>query len=222
MNMQQVITIKQAKEITKGRTPLVPVEYEAAIKALAACLSLDDAKYWDNKADALAAWAKIYRDDKVGRQARSLKLFAYRRMGILAGELRPGGRQPGVRGAAPGPVTVLMESGLKKGEAVAARQLAKLPQREFNSLANALRPRSPLTEAKVLQMGTCMSKAWIALTQNAAGFPHFRAFCRRNEASEMARSLRADEAIKASEMLIEINEWLDKFEQYLPKQKRTQ
>jgi hypothetical protein len=51
--MQQVITAKQARQITGGRTPLVPVVYEDALKALGECLSLDDAKVWDNKADAL-------------------------------------------------------------------------------------------------------------------------------------------------------------------------
>lgn len=56
--MNSVITAEQAKKITGGRTPLVPVEYEAAVKSLQACATLDEAKYWSDKSDALAAWAK--------------------------------------------------------------------------------------------------------------------------------------------------------------------
>lgn len=84
--MSTVITEQQARQITGGRKPLVPVEYEAACNALAQCVDLDEAKYWSDKADALAAWAKIYRDDRISAQAKRLKLKAYRRMGELAAE----------------------------------------------------------------------------------------------------------------------------------------
>lgn len=87
--MQQVISAEQARKITGGRTPHVPVEYETAINALVACRSIDEAKYWSDKSDALAAWAKIYHSDKAAREAKALKLWAFRRMGQLAAELRP-------------------------------------------------------------------------------------------------------------------------------------
>src|SRR5208282_4621524 len=99
----KVLTKEEAKRITKGRTPLVPVEYETAITALTECAHLDEAKYWDNKADALAAWAKIYHSDECARKAKMLKMHAYRRMGQLAGELRP-----------KMPVRILQEQGLSE------------------------------------------------------------------------------------------------------------
>lgn len=49
--MQSVISAAEAKKITGGRTPLVPVEYETAITALQACVTLDETKYWSDKAD---------------------------------------------------------------------------------------------------------------------------------------------------------------------------
>ena len=86
--MQQVITAGEARAITKGRAPLVPVEYEEAVKALAKCREIDDAKYWSDKASALAAWAKIYHSPQVMREAKLLKLHAYRHMAELAHAIR--------------------------------------------------------------------------------------------------------------------------------------
>ena len=122
--MNAVLTREVARQITRGRTPLVPVEYETAVKSLQACIDLNDAKYWDDKADALAAWAKIYRSDETLRKAKMLKLHAFRRMGELAGELKPlkndkGGRQPGA-------IRALTDVGLSHNSAIAARRLASV------------------------------------------------------------------------------------------------
>src|SRR5688572_2684465 len=89
--------------------PKLPVEYSAAITAIAVCRTIDDGKYWSDKADALAAWAKIYKDDVVAREARSLKLHAYRRIGVLAAEIRP--LKFRGRGGAVGPNSLLVENG---------------------------------------------------------------------------------------------------------------
>lgn len=51
--MKAVISSEQARQITGGRTPLVPVEFETAVKALKACTQIDEAKYWSDKASAL-------------------------------------------------------------------------------------------------------------------------------------------------------------------------
>lgn len=163
--MQTVITAKQAQEITGGRKPLVPVVYEEAVKALGECLSLDDAKYWDNKADALAAWAKIYHDDKVGRQARALKLEAYRRMGTLAGELRGFGRRVlatvGRKGRAFVNIKtargLLMEKGLSSKQARAAIVLAKMERETFAPMVEGPRPPAPQSVATRADKNPCAS-----------------------------------------------------------------
>ena len=124
-------------------TKPLPVEYHAAIKAIAACKNIDDAKYWDNKADALAAWAKIYADDQVAREARSLKLHAYRRIGILAGELRqwrPAGRGNGSVGGAR---SILIENGFSTTNAGLITKIASADENRFNEIANSEKPPSP-------------------------------------------------------------------------------
>src|ERR1700689_1121318 len=108
--MQQVITREQAKQITRGRTPMVPLEYEEAVKALASCLTFDEAKYWSDKASALAAWAKIYHSHEIDRKAKMLRLHAYRRMAELAQDIQKQNGKGRIR-------TILEEQGLSVTEA---------------------------------------------------------------------------------------------------------
>ena len=234
--MQHVITQNEARKITGGRKPLVPVEYEQAVTSLESCLSIDDAKVWADKADALAAWAKIYHSDKASLQARRLKLHAFRRMGLLAAELRPlrGGLNKGEKisekrgGTFPGPRSLLMESGLKGHEAGSAAALARLPKPEFTALLNLPRPPSPNSffGQKPSRSG---SEAWNSLigagvgpgTNSAGCLSSFITWLRNRDPATLARSLKSDEAIKARSMAIEASEWLDQFEQNLAKSVST-
>lgn len=155
--MQAVITKAQARAITRGREPHVPVEYEQAVTALQACLTLDETKYWSDRADALAAWAKIYGNDQAGRKAKMLKLHAYRRMGILAAELcPPGSRKMGVgngKGSLPGPRALLESHGLSTAAADAARTLANHEvQRALMSLRSVTRRHTPAQVVATLSL----------------------------------------------------------------------
>lgn len=209
--VQAVITKEQAKQITRGRTPLVPVEYETAIGALQACVTLDESKYWSDKADALAAWAKIYRSDDASRKAKMLKLHAYRRMGELAREL---GKQSG------GALPVLQDAGLRGYQARAAMTASRLPVREFNSLVNSEKPPSP-SSLRLYAEGRESSDSWMTLSGRMQGsnnsFTGFRAFVRRHDAKELAHGLTKDEAAIVREGIEEITDWLDEFEQHLPR-----
>lgn len=215
--MNSVITAEQAKNITHGRTPLVPIQYEAALKSLQECVTLDEAKTWSDKADALAAWARIYRNDEVGRKAKQLKLHAYRRMGALAGELRPrksGGRYRDGKfcGGFPGPTSLLKESGLSPNQARDARRLAKISQEKFDGYIERAHIPSPTI------IGTerlSSSESWKAIT--TGGLFSIRSFCRRYPAASLARGLRFDEVPSAQAMITEFMEWLDELERHLPK-----
>lgn len=218
--MSAVLTSDQARQVTRGRTPLVPIEYETAVNALQACITMDDAKYWSDKADALAAWARIYRSDDAGRKARQLKLHAFRRMGILAQELRPRGvHKPGGTGTRPGPVSLMVESGLSLHQAAAASAIAKISKRAFLKAVDSEHPPAP--SSMLPKFAGDVSDSWKKLAGAHGGntFIGFRAFCRANEAKPIAKGLAADEVAKVRGVLTEINEWLDEFEQYLPKEK---
>jgi hypothetical protein len=213
--MQAVISAAQAKQITGGRTPVVPIVYEEAIKALDACLTLDDAKLWSDKADALAAWAKIYHDDKVDRQAKALKLHAYRRMGKLAGELRPStgkGRLPGgaYAGSNPGPRSLLIENGLSDRGAQAARRLASLSDEKFNALTNRAKPPAPQTVFNVA--GT----NWTRIVSESC-LLSFEGFCARNKPLDIASAVPPQLRESRLKKVRNLIEWLDEFERHLSK-----
>lgn len=235
--MRPVINAEQARQITQGRTPLVPIEYETAVKALAECISLDEAKYWNNKADALAAWAKIYRSDEAERKARMLKLHAYRRMGELARELRPGGPkkiyqnktekhaayrqrkrlglppQEVPLGEKPGAASLLRESGFSEQRARTILTVSKLPDEVFADAVNQPRPPSP---TRLMEM-TRDNVLWRDLSMQ---LHRLRAFMQRNTPSEVAAVVSLDTAATAKELSLSIVEWLDKFELILPKSKQ--
>lgn len=197
----------------------MPLVYEEAVTALNLCIVLDDAKEWSDKADALAAWARMYHHDEAGLAAKRLKLRAFLKMGELARELRPGKvgavkGGPG-RGTIPGPISLLLESGLKVHQANAVTAIAKIQKSTFEAIANSPRPPSPSALLTKFSAGT--SSTWIKLSITAGGLFPFRRFCKCNAAIELAAALTVDEASKAREAARDIAEWVDEFEQHLPK-----
>lgn len=135
----------------------IPVIYAEAVAALEACRNLHEAEYFDDAAEALAAWSKIYKDDEAGRQAKQLRLHAHRRMGQLARELAPlKGRKGG--GRQPGPVAKLREHGLSRHRADAANHLAKMSGDGFKTLVDQDMPPAPTSVVRRIRDPLKMSR----------------------------------------------------------------
>lgn len=196
----------------------VPIKYTAAIKALAACRSIDEVKYFADKSDALAVWAKIYQNDQVAVEAKRLKLHAFRRMGILATEIQPGRGDNGSKsGGPPGPAGLLRQAGLPGHDAQSATSLSRLSDKKFRAEVESERPHAPSFFRDAFYGS---SDSWVVLAgKNGRGsMQSFRAFCRKENPKTIAKSLSPSEAKKAKEMATEIIEWMDTFDQYLPKE----
>jgi hypothetical protein len=203
----------------KAKIPnaIVPVKYTAAVKALAECRNIDDAKYFADKSDALAAWAKIYRHNEAAVEAKRLKLHAFRRMGDLALAIQPGytGGGPG-RGGVPGtgPVKLLQGLGLTRGQAQSATVLSRMPEKKFKKVIKSSSPKSP---SSYLVQNIGMSDSWKRVNGgDSASMASMRRFCRKNDPRRLALNLTPSEAKRAKEMATEIIEWMDTFDQYLP------
>lgn len=214
--MRHVITEKQARAITGGRTPLVPVEYEEAIKALGACLTLDEAKYWNDKADALAAWAKIYRSDEARRKAAQLKLHAYRRMGQLAEDLRPSGKtrfndSGKILGPAPGSKSLLMEQGFNRDQAEYMRALSRLPETDFSKIATREDVPTPRRAARYLARDDPQFRLL------ASAYSNILSCIRASKASDVAAKITSnlEQSNRWKKTSIEISEWMDELHQHL-------
>lgn len=251
----------------------MPVEYEAACKALAACESIDEGKYWSDKADALAAWAKIYKSDEAAVAARRLKLMAFRRMGELAsameaerveserarleaeralriGEIdaqiaasdgperrrlqtkRSGLARGKISGAGKGAfrprtIGVLTDIGVPKQKAIMAAQVAKLPLPTFQKAVDEARGLSATafqarhTSAAANRSSDCW--AWLLRNINGVSGPKLtlvRSCFRSRSPREVAAGIATSEVQSARELAIELIEWLDAFEQALPKDQK--
>lgn len=208
--LQNVITAQEARQITRGRTPLVPVEYETAVKSIAACLTLDEAKYWDAKADALAAWAKMYRSNELIVKAKQLKLHAYRRMGELAYEIRPKhgrvkGEGVGRIGSLPGPRSLLKDHGLSVSEVDSVCAIYNAPQKRFDQLLK--NPVAPTTARSMLRGDDTPYR------EIMRGGMSMRSVCRRHTPAQVIATMTTLEIENghAEELAIEVMEWMDEF-----------
>ena len=202
----------------KISTANVPILYSAAIKALAECRHIDDAKYFADKADALAAWAKIYKSDQASIESKRLKLHAFRRMGTIASEIRPNARG-GHGGSTPGTRSLLLESGLSCQDAASVAAVTKLTKKKFRKAVDADVPRAPSFYTSTFRGNDgkhIQSKSWIRLHHRGGdSVGKMLHFCRKNDPKEIARDLTPSESKKVREMAIEIIEWWDTIDQYL-------
>jgi hypothetical protein len=193
-----VITAEQAREITGGREPLVPEEYTEACKLLAECREIDEAKYWSDKASALAAWAKIFHSTRVAREARLLKLHAYRRMAELAKDVKK------AKGTAP--AKVLAAHGLKSWEANEVMAVGRATPEKFKEATEAAVPPAPsYFKRTATGFAGSISKSLEAMYYYAT----------RTDATETAHQVPAKDAKYYARHAATIIEWLEEFESNL-------
>lgn len=212
--MQSVITMKDAKRITGGRTPLVPVQYETAIKALTECVTLDDAKIWSDKADALAAWAKIYKSGDAERKARALKLHAYRRMAQLAKELRP--TKTGPNGD--GPAKLLQrEHGFTKQEAACVLAVGNTPEPTFKRAVQAESPPTPNFFRRTAGAPNGVQRSYTRYAVRVIS--DFYRYAKQNDPVICAESCASEYSNPSviRDQVEFIAGWLDDFERSIPK-----
>lgn len=202
--MNTVLSPEVARQITRGRTPLLPQEYEEAIRALTACTTLDEAKYWNTKADVYAAWSKIFHSDEVMRKAKVLKLHAQRRMSQLAQQLRA--RKPGPGGG--GAVQYLMkEHGFKRHQAEEIRAVGNASQKDFDRAVSSPKPPS----ARYFKNRGNAESVRLDTVYN------FARFCERVPPEDLVEQIGNRTLLaKAAKT---ISDWIDSLEQQLRKRK---
>lgn len=206
MRMIPTITAKSAQRIVDANNARVPIEYDNAVKALQACIDIDDAKYWSEKADALAAWAKIYRSKDAELKAKRLKLHAYRRMGELSDQLAP----KTATGRSGGAGMLREKHGFSYHQAKTIRTMALLPKKKFEKAVNSDRPPAPHRLERVTQASNLeWDNTYKTLAQAVRGLDRY-------DPVTLARSIREDSVPIARNLVFKLTDWLDAFEQALP------
>jgi len=202
---------------------IIPVVFAEAVRAIAACRSINEGRYWSDKADALAAWAKIYKKDEAAIEARRLKAFAYRRMSQLAQDLAQQTKDPKKPGR-PSPRAQLIDAGLSNAAVTRIRQVGAVPQKTFDELMNL---PDPPHVGRIAFHGIgaknklASSEAWRKFSGGKYhhGNGHkFRQFCRAHSALELGREISIGEVAVARRFVAELRDWLDEFEDAFPKE----
>ena len=125
------------------------VKYEAACRAVAEAVSIDEAKEFRDQSEAMRAYAKQAKNKQLEVQAAEIRIRAERRIGELmaaqrdAGLLSTGAAAEGIgkRGfennprSESAPIT-LAEAGIDKSLADRARKYAAIPEDEFNGIVD--------------------------------------------------------------------------------------
>ncbi len=198
-------------------TAIVPIKYIEAIKALKACQTIDDANQWAGKAEALAAWAKIYKHDEAGKEARRLKLHAYRKMGLLAEALRPTTRKR--KGAS----SLLSEHGLDQHKKRTILRLSRATPDEFASAVDAARGVAPTAEhfkGRGRPGGIQPSSeaySWLFSHDSSMNLRSTISKLQHRIPRDVALSMRADECEKARAVALAFVDWFDELDRCLPK-----
>jgi len=203
-----------AKALAKRKDdPVMPVAYTTAVKALAECCNLDEASTFVDSSEALAAWARIYKKNEAGRQARQLRLHAYRRMGQIARELAPVKPIPG-GGRQAGPVAKLREHGLSRHGADAANHLGKMGDEDFDAVVNQDIPPAPTSVARRFREPSQLT-AWRALQQRKGTPFACSTFVQKTDPATVAKTLSADERDVARRSTENMIRWLQAFNRAL-------
>lgn len=211
----------QTAMIVSGQAPLpvaidpkarCPVMYEEAVKQLEAVETIDEGRYFDDQAEALAAWAKIYNDDRAADAARRLKLHAYRRCGILAQQSRPTERAPSGR-ITRGPRSLLVEKGFKGSQAQAAVAVARMPEKEFKKALQQPRPPSP---AMLVQVGTRKNPA---AAKVAVRFSGLLSTLRNIDMAQLVAAMDTEDLVRAERMNAETLKLVNQLQAHIDRKK---
>ena len=115
------------------------IKYEAARQALAEARTVDEVKDIRDKAEAMRAYARMAKDKQLEIDATEIRARATREVGKRMAEQpkAPPGPKPEI-GLRENPIS-LGEAGIDKNLAQAARELAAIPEDEFEYTLTAWR-----------------------------------------------------------------------------------
>ena len=134
----------------------LPAKYEAAKLALKECNKLDECRDWEDKAEALASYAKQQDDKEMEKTARRIRARAVRRCGELLKEIKKaqGANQNIKAGADPNVRTrkqAAADAGLSPRKAKDSIRVANVPEESFEE---QLESDSPPTKTNLAKQGT--------------------------------------------------------------------
>lgn len=199
-------TIEKLPRISDAR---LPINYQDAKKALAACAKMDECQDWAKKAEAMASYARQANDDSLRKMADRIQARAIRRCGELLKQIEPkhSGRPKNGDGADPNSrKQTAREAGLSERQQKTALRVASVPEDEFEA---AVESDYPPSVTKLAEAGK--KPGFKQATKALGDLRRFAAFCENNDPALVASGLMESEHKNARAWVAEIDEWLDAF-----------
>jgi hypothetical protein len=202
----------------------LPLNYEAAQRALAECSRLDECQEWASKAEAIASYARQAKDDTLRKYADRIQARAVRRLGELLKQIPPGhGANQNIQEGALPKVTresAATEAGLSEHQRKTALRVAAVPEKEFEAQVNSDNPPS-VTE--LAQQGTATKEITMADSIRASEakrmLTKFSEFCQMNDPSQIGHVFKPNEIIPLRQCVGIVDKWLDQLFAALPETK---
>jgi hypothetical protein len=211
-----------ALPISSNAEARLPQKYEAARTAIAECERIDECKDWADKAAAMAAYARMSKDDSLKVLAIRIQARALRRIGQLQDQIPRGdtATRYGQVGDHP-PVTrskAAADAGLSEHQRKTALRVAAIPEAEFERQVESA---SPPTVTKLAEQGkterdvAAGGAPWSAITcpetrDACETLERFARFCQRVEPTGISRAVNADEAEKVRQFIEIADQWFDR------------
>lgn len=181
----------------------MPIAFAHAVKAIADCQLIDEAKEWDGTAQAWEGWAKFYNDDAVMREAKLLRLWAYRRMGILA--RREAQLARAKCGKNPGAVTLLVGHGIGRSKALTMSKIGGISDDVF---AKALTGDKIPAPVSLVQYQLKQKPELSMFSYRLSGL---KSELKKELPLHVVRSMTAEERARYVESVTFVSDWLAVF-----------
>lgn len=220
--------------VEQTRAPLIesahvnlPATYEAARQAIATCYEMDECKQWEDKAAALAAYAKMRDDDSLRLLALRIQARAADRCGELLKQFPAGDELTRYGIARPcNPVitrsAAAEQAGLSPHEARTAMRVNSVPRDEFERQVESPNPPSvrQLAEQGIVKRTivreSSEQQAPTGALDSLQALQNFVAYCERTDPEKVGSTVGPCDREQARELVATAERWLSRFVDALP------
>jgi hypothetical protein len=207
-----------AAEIAEAR---LPARYQAACTAIRECWKLDELKDLADRQAALAAYARLSRDDSLRLLALRIQARAGRRVGELLRQIprTDEATRFGQEGAHPpvGRTRAAQDAGLSEHQRKTALRVAAVPEAEFEG---AVESPTPPTVSALAKLGTSSRSVAMGVVAAAPRSVHdevqdtlraFEQFCAGHDAAIVAKAIAPGDVAPLRALLSRLDLWLERF-----------
>ena len=194
----------------------LPKTYETAKAALAECTQIDECKDWADKAEAMAAYARMSEDDALRKMANKVKAQAIRRCGELLKQYDGRGNNQHKVGGRPIQRAAASDAGMSEHQQKQAVRVASVPEEVFTAQVESDNPPTVTALAEqgktprpLVDLQGRDPEEYSLATSAQGHLRDFAAFAARTDPAAVARGTKPHEATAIRQHIGTLDAWLD-------------